>query len=94
VNYSGGAPGKPEGEELKSILIGAPDTVQWHTGQSGAPDQGILRFPFCSFLLRPNLVFLLAYCEPLAPVELIDLGKLVSSNICVRQFNHQNQFRK
>jgi hypothetical protein len=23
---------------------GAPDTVRWHTGQSGAPDQGSLRF--------------------------------------------------
>jgi hypothetical protein len=22
---------------------GAPDTVRWHTGQSGAPDQGSLR---------------------------------------------------
>jgi hypothetical protein len=37
------------------------------------------------------LVFLLAYCETLAPVELIDLGKLVSPIICVGQFNHQNQ---
>jgi hypothetical protein len=23
---------------------GAPDTVRWHTGQSGAPDQDSLRF--------------------------------------------------
>jgi hypothetical protein len=23
---------------------GAPDTVRWHTGQSGAPDQGTLQF--------------------------------------------------
>jgi hypothetical protein len=36
---------------------GAPDTVRWCTGQSGAPDQGTLRFPFCSFLLKPNLFF-------------------------------------
>jgi hypothetical protein len=36
----------------------------------------------------------LAYCESLAPVELIDLGKLVSPIICVGQFNHQNHFRK
>jgi hypothetical protein len=27
----------------------------------------------------------------LAPVELRDLGKLVSPIICVGQFNHQNQ---
>jgi hypothetical protein len=36
------------------------------------------------------LVFLLAYCGPLVPVELINLGKLISPNICVGQFNHQN----
>jgi hypothetical protein len=39
------------------------------------------------------MVFLLAYCEPLVPIELIDLGKLVSPIIWVGQFNHQNQFR-
>jgi hypothetical protein len=32
VNYSGAAPGKPEGEEFELIHPGAPDTVQWHTG--------------------------------------------------------------
>jgi hypothetical protein len=37
------------------------------------------------------LIFLLAYGEPLVPVELINLGKLVSPIICVGQFNHQNQ---
>jgi hypothetical protein len=38
VNYSGAAPGKPEGEEFELIHPGAPDTVRWHTGLSGAPD--------------------------------------------------------
>jgi hypothetical protein len=38
VNYSGARPQKPEGEELESIAPGAPDTVRWHTGHSGAPD--------------------------------------------------------
>jgi hypothetical protein len=38
VNYSGAAVQKPEGEEFGSIAPGAPDTVRWHTGQSGAPD--------------------------------------------------------
>jgi hypothetical protein len=57
VNYSGAAPGKPEAEEFKLIHPVAPDTVQWHTGQSGAPDQSTLRFPFCSFFLKPNLFF-------------------------------------
>jgi hypothetical protein len=69
VNYSGAAPGKPEAVELELIHPGAPDTVRWHTGQSGAPDQGTLRFHFCSFLLKPNLFFLLVCVEPLAPVE-------------------------
>jgi hypothetical protein len=44
VNYSGARPQKSEGEELESIAPGASDTVRWHTGQSGAPDQGTLRF--------------------------------------------------
>ena len=44
VNYSGVAPRIPEAEQFRVILPGAPDTVRWHTGQSGAPDQGTLRF--------------------------------------------------
>jgi hypothetical protein len=34
---------KPEAEQFRVILPGAPDTVRWCTGQSGAPDQGSLR---------------------------------------------------
>jgi hypothetical protein len=34
----------PKVKSLKSIDPGAPDTVRWHTGQSGALDQGSLRF--------------------------------------------------
>jgi hypothetical protein len=37
---------------------GAPVTVRWHTGQSGAPDQGILGF-FAPLLLNPNFDLLL-----------------------------------
>jgi hypothetical protein len=44
VNYSEARPHKLEGEELESIAPGAPDTVRWHTGQSGAPDQCSLWF--------------------------------------------------
>jgi hypothetical protein len=40
MNYSGAASHFPEGEEFSVECPGAPDTVQWHTGQSGAPDQG------------------------------------------------------
>jgi hypothetical protein len=43
VNYSGVALQKPEAEQFRVDLLGAPDTVRWHTGQSGAPDQGSLR---------------------------------------------------
>jgi hypothetical protein len=44
VNYSRAASKKPEAEEFGVIRLGAPDTVRWHTGQSGAPDPGTLRF--------------------------------------------------
>jgi hypothetical protein len=40
VNYSGAPSDFPEGEESSVEFPGAPDTVRWHTGQSGAPDQG------------------------------------------------------
>jgi hypothetical protein len=34
---------------LELIHPGAPDTIRWHTGQSGAPDQGSLWFSFAPF---------------------------------------------
>jgi hypothetical protein len=64
-----------------------------HRTLSGAPDQGAFGCPFAPLFEPFLLIFLLAYCEPLVPVELINLGKLVSPIICVGQFNHQNQFR-
>jgi hypothetical protein len=72
VNYSGAPLEFLEGSEFSVECPGAPDTVRWHTGQSGAPDQGAFGLSFASLCLNPFLVFLLAYCEPLAPVELID----------------------
>jgi hypothetical protein len=42
VNYSGVTPQIPEAEQFRLIHPGAPDTVRWCTGQSGAPDQGCL----------------------------------------------------
>jgi hypothetical protein len=42
-----------------------------HRTLFGAPDQGTLRFPFCSFLLKPNLFFCWFCVEPLAPVECV-----------------------
>jgi hypothetical protein len=43
---------------------GAPDTVRWHTGQSGAPDQGTLGF-FAPLYLNPFFNLLLVCVEPL-----------------------------
>jgi hypothetical protein len=50
VNYSGAAPRIPEGEQFGVEFPGAPDTVRWCTGQSGAPDQGTLRLSFALFI--------------------------------------------
>jgi hypothetical protein len=60
----------PERGKFGVELPGAPDTVRWHTGQSGAPDQGCLWVVFCSFYLNPFLDFLLVCVEPLAHVKL------------------------
>jgi hypothetical protein len=48
VNYSAPALKIPEAEEFSAESPGAPDTVRWHTGQSGAPDQGAFRDAFSS----------------------------------------------
>jgi hypothetical protein len=64
VNYSGAPLEIPEGEEFSLECPGAPDTVRWHTGQSGAPDQGAFRvvfallfepFSWCFYWLIVNL---------------------------------------
>jgi hypothetical protein len=48
VNYSGAI---SRGWRVpEPLFLGAPDTVRWHTGQSGAPDQGTLRLSLCSFV--------------------------------------------
>jgi hypothetical protein len=51
MNYSGAAPQKPKAGKFRVDLPSAPDTVWWHTGQSGAPDQGNLRLSFALFIL-------------------------------------------
>jgi hypothetical protein len=50
MNYSGAAPRIPEGGKFGAGFPGAPDTVRWHTGQSGAPEQGTLRLSFALFI--------------------------------------------
>jgi hypothetical protein len=57
VNYSGVAPQKPEAEQFRVDLPGAPDIVRWCTGQSDAPDQGSLGLVF-SILFEPFLLTL------------------------------------
>jgi hypothetical protein len=58
VNYSGAPLDFLEGDEFHRESSCAPDTVWWHTGQSGAPDQGCLRLTLCSFV-EPNT---LSFC--------------------------------
>jgi hypothetical protein len=50
VNYSGAASHFPEGEEFSLECPGAPDTVRWHTGQTGALDQGVFGLSFALFV--------------------------------------------
>jgi hypothetical protein len=50
MNYSGAATRIPEGGKFRLKFPGAPDTVRWHTGQSGALDQGTLRLSFALFV--------------------------------------------
>jgi hypothetical protein len=57
--------------EFPKVLSSAWSSLV-HRTLSGAPDQGALRLSLALFVWTLFLVFLLAYCEPLAPVELID----------------------
>jgi hypothetical protein len=50
MNYSEAAFYFPEGSEFVVEGPGAPDTVRWHTGQSGAPDQGAFGLSFALFV--------------------------------------------
>jgi hypothetical protein len=50
VNYSAAALSFPKGAKFNLESPGAPDIVRWHTGQSGAPDQGTLRLSLALFV--------------------------------------------
>jgi hypothetical protein len=50
VNYSEVSLKIPEGKEFSLKSPGAPDTVRWHTGQSGAPDQGTLWLSLANYV--------------------------------------------
>jgi hypothetical protein len=64
VNYSGVAFLKPEGGKFRLVR-------PWCTGQCPVRQTRALFGFFCSFLLNPNLIFLLVCVEPLASVEYI-----------------------
>jgi hypothetical protein len=57
VNYSEAPLGIPEGAKFSLESPGAPDTVRWHTGQSGALDQGTLRLSLALFVEPFSLPF-------------------------------------
>jgi hypothetical protein len=50
VNYREAPLDFPEGGEFDLESSGAPDTVRWHPGQSGAPDQRCLRLSLALFV--------------------------------------------
>jgi hypothetical protein len=50
VNYSEAPLRIPEGAKFGLESPGAPGTVRWGTGQSGAPDQGSLRLSLALFV--------------------------------------------
>jgi hypothetical protein len=50
VNDSGAASHFPESGKFSFECPGAPDTVRWYTGQSGAPDQGAFGLSFTLFV--------------------------------------------
>jgi hypothetical protein len=68
VNYSRAPLDFPEGEEFGLEFLGAPDTVRWHTGQSGAPDQGYLRLSLALFVEPNSWSFYWLSVNLLAPV--------------------------
>jgi hypothetical protein len=91
VNYSGAPLDFPEGEEFSVKSPGAPDTVRWCTGQSGAPDQGTLRLSLAFFVEPNSWSFYWLSVNLWHLYNLYTRAKLVSPIICVGQFNHQNQ---
>jgi hypothetical protein len=91
VNYSEAPLDFPEGEKFSVKSPGALDTVRWHTGQSGAPDQGCLRLTLALFVEPNSWSFYWLSVNLWHLYNLYTRTKLVSPIICVGQFNHQNQ---
>jgi hypothetical protein len=57
MNYSEVPLRIPEGAKFSLESPGAPDTVRWCTGLSGAPDQGTLRLSLALFVEPFSLSF-------------------------------------
>ena len=68
VNYTEAPLDFSEGEEFGVKFPGAPDTVRWHTGQSGAPDQGAFGYPLLSLFEPISWSFYWLSVNLLAPV--------------------------
>jgi hypothetical protein len=68
VNYSEVPLRISEGEEFGLEFPGAPDTVRWHIGQSGAPDQGSLRLSLSLFVEPISWSFYWLSVNLLSPV--------------------------
>jgi hypothetical protein len=62
----------PRVASLELYGPGAPDTVWWHTGQSGAPYPGTLGF-FAPLYLNPFFNLLLVCVEPLCTCRIYNL---------------------
>jgi hypothetical protein len=62
VNYSGVALQKPEAEQLRVDLPGAPDTVQWCTRHCPVRQTRAAFGWFCSFLFEPFLGLFIGLC--------------------------------
>jgi hypothetical protein len=92
VNYSGTPLDFPEGDEFELESSGAPNTVRWHTGQSGALDQRCLRLSLALFVEPNTWSFYWLSVNLWHLYNLYTRAKLVSPIICVGQFNHQNHF--
>ena len=83
VNYSGVASGN---SRRWRVRVG----VLWCTGQSGAPRPEGLRFPLGSFVESKTWSFYWLSVNLLHLCNLYTWANLVSPNVCVGQFNHQN----
>jgi hypothetical protein len=82
VNYSGAASRIPEGEQFRVGVPGAPDTVRWCTGQSGAPDQGTLQL-FITVHSAQSTVGAQGAVAPLAHRTQYKMTPPLAMHICV-----------